>query len=449
MTASAPALSPGQAFTTTSGRRGTVGRHLGAGGQGGVYEVYLDGMTFALKWYHPHYTAIDTTLRTRLERSVQRGAPTGDFLWPMDLVDIPGSGSFGYVMPLRSGGFVSIRDLIVPPPKRLELSLPQRATVCLQLANSFLALHANGFCYQDINFGNIFIDPQSARVLICDNDNVNIDGSDASIYGTRKFMAPEVVRRETLPNSRTDLFSMSVLFFYTMFSWHPLDGRREAETQVLDAAAEMRLYGTDPLFLFDPNDVANGPVEGLHDAIVARWESLNEALRALFVRAFTEGLRDPAGRVLETEWRGPLRGVIDATFACPNCGFEHVADPARSGSPAPETCVACLEPMTAPPVLVVGGRAVALHLGAEVKGDLLRRGGAEAAGARVECHPRHPDRIGLRNLSETPWEITLPDSSIHTVPPGQTIRIVPGAAIRFGRASGRIFAGAQQLAESA
>lgn len=440
-------LTPGREFVTTGGRRGRVGQLLGAGGQGEVYLVNLDGLAFALKWYHAHYVELDTTLRRRLERSVRQGAPTEDFLWPMDLVDISGSASFGYVMPLRSNEFVSIRDLIAPPPKRVELTLPQRAIICLHLANSFLQLHANGFCYQDINFGNIFLDPRTARVLICDNDNVNIDGADASIYGTRKFMAPEVVRRETLPNSRTDLFSMSVLFFYTLFAWHPLDGRREAEVQVLDAAAETRLYGTEPLFLFDPVDGANGPVEGLHDILVARWESLPSALRALFVRAFGEGLRDPAARVLETEWRGPLRAVVDASFACANCGFEHVADP-QAPALTPETCLACAEPLAAPPMLVVGGRVASLAVGSEICNDLMRRGGTSKVVGRVETHPKHPDRVGIRNLSDQTWQVSLADQSAHAVPPGQVVRILPGATLKFGAATGRIVGGETLTAET-
>lgn len=441
-------LTPGRVFTTTSGRRGAVGQFLGAGGQGEVYTVTLDGLTFALKWYHAHYTSLDTTLRARLERSVQRGAPTENFLWPMDLVDIAGSGSFGYVMPLRGGEYVSIRDLIAPPPKRVELTLPQRATICLHLANSFLQLHANGFCYQDINFGNIFLDPRTARVLICDNDNVNIDGAEASIYGTRKFMAPEVVRRETLPNSRTDLFSMSVLFFYTLFAWHPLDGRREAEIQVLDADAETRLYGTEPLFLFDPNDGSNGPVEGVHDILEARWESLPSALRDLFERAFGEGLRDPASRVLETEWRGPLRTVVDASFTCAECGFEHVADP-RTEPLTPDLCLACLQPLSAPPMLVVGERVASLTVGTELCGDMLRRGGSAKVVARVETHPKHPDRVGLRNLSEQIWQVGLADQSTHAVPPGQVVRILPGSTLKFGAATGRIVGGETLMTETA
>lgn len=437
-TSESGALRVGEGFATTSGRRGTVEALLGAGGQGEVYAVALDGQTLALKWYHPHYVALDTTLRTRLDRSVKRGAPTEDFLWPIDLVDIPGSGSFGYVMPLRGGEFVSIRDLIQPPPRRLELPLARRAVVCLGLARSFLELHAQGFCYQDVNFGNIFLEPGSGRVLICDNDNVNIDGADASIYGTRKFMAPEVVRRETLPNSRTDLFSMSVLFFYTLFAWHPLDGRREAETRVLDAAAEMRLYGEDPLFLFDPVNAANGPVPGLHDPIVARWNSLPSNVRALFVRAFTAGLNDPAARVLETEWRAALRTVADASFACAACGFEHAADPGKGGVTTAANCLACDAPLTAPPFLLAGDRAVALPLGASLTRSQLERGGDQRIAGRVEAHPTRPERLGLRNLTDAPWQVTLADGTAHEAPAGQVLRLLPGATIRFGTGTCRV-----------
>ena len=448
-------LGPGQGFATASGRIGRVEALLGAGGQGEVYSVWLDGQLLALKWYHPHYVAIDTMLRARLERSVRRGAPTGDFLWPLDLVDIPGSASFGYVMPLRSSEFVSIRDLIAPPPRRLDLPIHKRTAICLHLARSFLELHASGFCYQDLNFGNIFLEPATGRVLICDNDNVNIDGADASVYGTRKFMAPEVVRRETLPNSRTDLFSMSVLFFYVLFAWHPLDGRREAETNVLDAAAELRLYGADPLFIFDPANNANGPVAGLHDPIVARWNSLPQAMRDLFTRAFTIGLTDPSSRVLETEWREALVAMRDASFSCPACGFEQVCDVRRRGPGQSQTalapnnrCMACDTVLDQPACLLIGDCVVALTVGVVLAAEILD--GAAGAGkvAQVEAHPTKPDRLGLRNLTQSAWQVTLADGATYTVDPGQVVRILDGAGIAFGELTGRICGGATLVASA-
>jgi DNA-binding helix-hairpin-helix protein with protein kinase domain len=434
-------LPSGQRIATSSGRSGTVGALLGSGGQGDVYALVMDGVTFALKWYHPHYVQMDATLRMRLDRSVRRGAPTEDFLWPLDLVDLTGSTSFGYVMPLRADSFVSIRDLIAPPPRRLDLPLGRRAAICLHLARNFLELHASGFCYQDINFGNVFIEPASGRVLICDNDNVNVDGADASIYGTRKFMAPEVVRREVLPSSRTDLFSLAVLFFYILLGWHPLDGRREAEIKLLNAPAELRLYGTEPLFMFDAANTANGPVEGFHDPIVARWESLPSRLRGLFERAFTQGLHNPAARILETEWRNALAAVPDAVFACGECGFEHVADKQFLAAGSGGSCRACMEPLAMPPILILGDRALTLEAGRTIGRELLDGRGAATPAARVDAHPQRPELLGLRNLTDAAWKVTLSDASAHSVAPGQTVRILPGSTIYFGRQSGVIAGG--------
>lgn len=417
-------LSPGQPFVTVSGRRGTVGALLGSGGQGEVYHVMVDGLPFALKWYHRHYVEIDRELRKRLDRAINRGAPTSDFLWPFDLVEVPGSGSFGYFMALRSDRFVGMQALIAAPPRRLELPLARRIEVCLQLANSFLELHASGFCYQDINFGNIFLDPADGRILICDNDNVNVDGAEASIYGTRKFMAPEVVRREALPDSRTDLFSMAVLFFYTLFGWHPLDGKREYAVQLMDADAEMRLYGTEARFLFDPADDSNGPVPGYHDPIAARWNSLPTRLRALFERAFGAGLHDPSARVLETEWRVALRAAAEAVYACEGCGFEHVAELRGASVLVAPVCVSCGGKMEAPRFLILDRKLVALTPGRRI------------AEAGVERHPERHDIMGLRNTGDAPWRATLPEGSAQLVAPGQTLRIVTGTRIEFAQCTG-------------
>ena len=430
----ASSLTPGQTLVTVNGRRGTVGALLGAGGQGKVYRVTVEGLALALKWYHAHYIEIDTGLRLRLETSVRRGAPTENFLWPIDMVTVPGSPSFGYLMPIRPERYTSIRDLIAPPPQRLNLTLAERALVCLQLAECFLELHAAGFCYQDINFGNIFLDPATATILICDNDNVNVDGAEASIYGTRKFMAPEVVRRDALPSSRTDLFSMAVLFFYTIFGWHPLDGAREHAVGLMDADAELRLYGSEPRFLFDPDDTSNGPVARFHDPLVARWKSLSPALRALFVRAFGAGLNDPGARVMETEWRPALATLVDAAFACSGCGFEQVAR-CRGDDAA---CLSCESEIDWPLTLALGGRTILLADGRSFALDSRDR--RRSNDARVEVHPRRPDVIGLRNLTAAPWRVTMPGGSAYRAEAGQAVRIVAGERIEFGAVSGEIVA---------
>ncbi len=61
----------GTEVASVRGRRvGRIGAVLGTGGQGTVYLLHMDGGSFALKWYHPSYVAVDVTLRARLSRAI-------------------------------------------------------------------------------------------------------------------------------------------------------------------------------------------------------------------------------------------------------------------------------------------------------------------------------------------------------------------------------------------
>ncbi|KAA2234959.1 protein kinase domain-containing protein [Salinarimonas soli] len=429
-----------------SGLAGTVGALIGAGGQGAAYHASIGGKPFVLKWYHPHVLEADTRLPGRIARAVERGSPDPRFLWPIDLVEVSGREGLGHLMALRPPRFRGLRDLIAAPPARIDPPLVVRARTCLSLAESFLHLHAKGLCYQDINFGAVFIEPSSGEICICDNDNVDVNGAPASVYGTKKFMAPEIVRGERMPDAGTDLYSMAVMFFYVLHAWHPLEGRAEYEVALMDAEEEMRLYGTQPRFMFDPADASNGPVAGFHDAIVRRWRSLSEGVRRLFVQAFTAGLRPgPAGRVIETQWRAALARMADSILACPACGYEHALD-AEDADPDPRrfACVACGAEVPLPPRLLLGRDAVVLCQGAQLHAHHLDPARPFVYGeplARVEAHPADPAVTGLRNLTADTWTSRLPDGTGAAVPPGRTIRLVDGLEVDFGRRRGTVAAG--------
>lgn len=71
----------------------------------------------------------------------------------------------------------------------------------------------------------MFFDPDTGDVLICDNDNVSANGIDnSSVYGTPRFMAPEIVMGQAKPSRNTDLYSLAVLLFY-MFTIPPMTDR--------------------------------------------------------------------------------------------------------------------------------------------------------------------------------------------------------------------------------
>jgi len=433
----------GMSFRTVrGGRTGVLRELIGEGGQGAVYSGELGDTCFAIKWYHPSYADVDEGLRARLSRAIAQGAPNNAFLWPIDLVEIDGQPSFGYLMRLRDADYAGMRGLIARPPARLEPSLAIRALICLNLAQSFLELHAQGFCYQDVNFGNVFFRPATGDILICDNDNVDVDGALASVYGTRKFMAPEIVRREAMPSTKSDLFSMAVLFFYVFHAWHPLDGKVEGAIDVMDAAAESRLYGTAPVFLFDPSDPSNGPLAGMHEPISARWNGLTRALRELFIRAFTVGLHNPGSRVQEAEWRAAFAALANATFPCPACGFEHAIEAAADMSPGCRPVCACCGSALAPPAALSIGRVqICLVKDCVIPLHVLAPDHAfdmSCIGAAIGEHPARPGVLGMHNSSGVTWQLRLNDSTEVAVPPGSTMRLLNGASIIFGATRGLV-----------
>jgi DNA-binding helix-hairpin-helix protein with protein kinase domain len=433
-------LTPGQTVQTeASGLPCVVEEFLGGGGQGEVYRAALAGRAVALKWYLP--AAATAEQRVALELLAKKGPPTDCFLWPLELASAPGVPGFGYVMPLREPRYRGIVDLM---KRRVEPAFRALATAGLDLADSYLQLHARGFCYRDISFGNVFFDPDTGEVLICDNDNVAVDGSAASgVLGTPRFMAPEVVRGEALPSTQTDLYSLAVLLFYLLMVHHPLEGAKEAAIRCLDLPAMTRLYGTEPVFIFDPQDGSNRPVSGCHDNALAFWPIYPRFIRDLFTRAFTDGIRDPQnGRVRESEWRAAMVRLRDSLLYCAGCGAENFYDPDRLRMPGsqPAACWACGGLLQLPPRIRVGRSVVVLNHDTRLfphHVDDQRLYDFSRPVAAVSRHPQDPALWGLQNVSAEKWVISAADG-VKDVAPGRNVTLAPGVRINFGRVEGEV-----------
>jgi serine/threonine protein kinase len=408
-----------------------VGALLGEGGQGAVFELERTDVeasaSLALKWYRPE--AAHPAQLAALNRLAHLPAPSEAFLWPIEVLDGAETG-FGYVMPLRPEGYLPIADLLTG---RADASFSTVAKLCMGLADCFLKLHAQGLCYRDISLGNVFFDPATGQPLVCDNDNVGIDGRDpARVLGTSRFMAPEVVSGAAQPSTATDLYSLSVLIFYLLMFHHPLQGRRELEHACFDRDAEKRLFGTEPLFIFDPVDHSNAPDPVVHGAVLDYWPLYPKYLQDDFVRAFTVGLRDPSRRVREGVWRSHLSRLLDGIVECA-CGRENLTD---DGVPT-AACWACHQPLPTPVRLQIGGRVLVLNNGTYVTRHHLRRDYAyhQVVGQVVQ-HPERRELWGLRNLGSSPWQVTDTDGTQREVAAGRSFGLVLGATIDFGGVTG-------------
>lgn len=434
-------LEPGQIVQTeTKGLPCTVERFLGGGGQGEVYRAVLGGQPVALKWYFPYWATREQ--RAALETLLRIGPPNEKFLWPIELASSEDVLGFGYIMPLREPRFKGLDDLM---KRRIEPDFRALAMAGLGLSHSFLELHALGLCYRDISFGNVFFDPESGDVRICDNDNVTVNGEDeGGILGTPRFMAPEVVRGDCLPNTHTDLFSLAVLLFYMFMMHHPLEGKKELEIHCFDLPAMTKLYGTEPLFIFDPDDDANQPIPGDHDNALVFWPIYPQFLRDLFTQAFTKGLRDSQnGRVRESEWRAAMVRLRDSIIYCGRCGAENFYDvhALKASGGKPGSCWSCRRDVRLPPRIRIGKNIVMLNHDTQLfphHVDDRRMYEFERPIAAVTQHPKDPNVWGLKNLSDEKWVATSADGIVSDVAPGRSARLAVDLIVNFGKKEGQV-----------
>jgi len=418
-----------------------IQRGLGGGTQGQVYAVAIGDEQLALKWYFPACLARDPHLEHRLGDSIRLGAPNGDFLWPMALLR-PTSESrqqiqlaeagFGYLMALRPPGFIGAH---AHAGGNLEISLRNVLRASFFLANGFHELHLKGLCYKDISLGNLFLEPASGRVLICDNDNVDVDGRDlGSVLGTPGFMAPEILLGQARPGASSDLFSLAVLIFRLLTRHDPLKGQLELAIRCLDEPARRRLYGEDPVFIFDPRDPRNRPDPIEHAAALITWPIYPERLKALFEQTFCSGLHQPNRRALTGQWMHAIAQCLDQRMLCPHCQQENFPEPGTPGR-----CWACGRALPAAVLLQTPVAQVAAAADNSLHPhhfDPLLSHDLHHPLAEVVAHPTDPAILGLSNRSDAPWSADLNDGQRVTVPPGKTCNL--SALLRLHTAAGPV-----------
>ena len=295
-----PSLTRNESIQTIKGDTITILDYIAEGGQGEVYKVDYKGQKYALKWYKapvPPQVFYDN-----LAKNVDRGAPNEHYLWPIMLTK-PYKNSYGYIMELRKPEFHEFSEFLLSQAKFLSYEVMLSAA--LNIVESFRLLHSLGFSYQDVNEGSFFINPNDGDVLICDNDNVAPNLVNLGVRGMPRYMAPEVVIDATRPNAQTDRFSLAVLLFRLFYIDHPLEGKYTNNLPMMDSTGA-HMYGVSPVFCYDPTNEKNRPDPEAQPNVIRRWNMFPPDLQMTFIRAFTNGLKNPNDRITENEWEEAL-----------------------------------------------------------------------------------------------------------------------------------------------
>jgi serine/threonine protein kinase len=445
----------GRRIALRGGGEAVVGKLLGQGGQGAVYEVSVDGKSYALKWYTCHLqdkAAFKENIRQNIEETERSLASDDKFLWPRFLTEDLKTGkttSFGYVMALRPPEFTDFPAILNGKDSKGNkvafASTELMILAALNLVNAFRSLHRKGLSYQDLNDGNFFINTATGDVLICDNDNVTPDGkvNSGGVGGKPGYMAPEIVRGDAHPSERTDCHSLAVVLFKLFFRHSPLQGAAYEKLPCMTEKREMELFGTNPVFVYDPDDESNRPVNGVHNNVIKLWPLFPEFFRDAFILSFAKGMKNPQVRIIENEWQKLLVRLRDEWYViCPSCGralFLRGQD-----TKAGLNCSGCNSSFSYPRRLGVkqgsmpyniplfpGKKIYACHI---VKDSDDYR----AVLGDVVMNKNNPSLWGIKNLSQDTWRIKPPAGEEREIGPGGAVPIGPGLTVNFSGAIGNI-----------
>ena len=329
---------------------------LGDGGQGEVYLVSWNGGKYALKVYKNEESS---DFRYNLKNNIDRGAPSDVFLWPKKLIDFE-DGKIGYLMDVRPNNYVSFVSYLTGknPFKNRRVMIHW----CMELCLAFKRLHERGYSYQDLNDGSFFFDPETGALLICDNDNVTADKRNLGVLGKMRYMAPEIVRGEQMPDVHSDRFSLAVILFMALCLGNPYEGERLKEYDIIDEKAEYEMYGKKPIFVYHKTDKSNRPIRGYHSSVLKRWGYIPLYVKEAFHRTFVDGLTDRENeRTTELEWLRVLSKYRDELLTCNHCGYEYIAG--FSEKKRNESCPYCGKPTKDFCTLTIGKNAIALEPG--------------------------------------------------------------------------------------
>lgn len=312
--------------TDLEGRRYTLARLLGEGGQGRVYEVKEGRLAVKL------LRSFSDLERERLRRCIQavkrldlEGLPIAS---PIAVLRPPHA---GYVMHLVAR-MTSLRDLLSPPADGRSISEWYLATGglrgrLLRLASMFdvfARLHGRGLVYGDPSPDNILFSSARSQqaVFLIDPDNLHVEGrpSTDGVF-TPGYGAPELIKGTHRPDTLTDAFALAVIAFEVLTLAHPFVGDlvHDGEPELEEAA----FHGQMP-WIEHSSDTSNQCTRGIPREMVVSPEA-----KKLFKRMFEDGLKERLLRPGLGEWAGVFGQALDVTVVCPGCGASYYAPATR------------------------------------------------------------------------------------------------------------------------
>lgn len=323
-------------FLDSKGKIIFLGKEIGRGGEGAVFEV-RDKADLVAKIYHE---PIDNEKAEKLhlmaqaknEKLLRLAAWVSEVLYFDD-----GKQVAGFLMPRLNFG-KAIHELYNPQSRRQkfpEADWRFLVHAAANLARSFAVIHAHGHAIGDVNHSNVIIAPD-ATVRLIDCDSYHFNGTEKSFYcevGVSTHTPPELqgkTLREIPRTENHDAFGLAVLIFQMLFMGrHPFSGAflGEGEDNTLESSilehrfaygegAKSRLMKQPPATL--NLEAVSAPIAKLFERAFLQTENRPTA------REWVENL-EILGKNLQACTIGGNHFYLNSLAKCPWCELEKTA----------------------------------------------------------------------------------------------------------------------------
>jgi hypothetical protein len=300
------------------------------GGEGEIFRLRSQS-DLVLKLYHPDVLAErGATLAVKIPAMIENPPddPTREqdhvsLAWPLDTV-VDQQGVFtGYVMPfIDTSSSAKLHMVSNPSDRKRSEKAPDWLSgfrwdyllrTATNLASATQALHEKGYVIGDFNESNVLV-RQNTFVTLVDCDSMQVPSPSGNPFLCRlmrpEFTAPELIHENLAVVPRTqesDLFPLAVhIYQLLMEGRHPFAGVWHARTD----KPERHELAARGLFV-QKGDKSLTPQAG-----TPAFAILTDEVRALFLRAFVNGAKDPGARPSALEWYEALQAMATTLVTC-------------------------------------------------------------------------------------------------------------------------------------
>ncbi len=298
-------------FVTGAGAQVEIGREIGKGGEGSVFDVPANNLWVAKIYNARHLPDSAKQDKLRYMASSADRELLNYAAWPQQTLHTTRNGPVvGFLMPKVSGR-TPVHMLYSPAMRKQDY--PQSAWDFLlfaarNTAAAFDAIHNHGHVLGDVNQGNVLVGSDSKVVLI-DTDSFQISANGTlhlCKVGVPHFTPPELQGAgsfdRTPRTSNHDNFGLALLVFHLLFGGrHPYSGvplKAEAgDALEKDIKAFRYAYAPD-----GKNRGFNPPPNSIPISLVP------DSIQGMFVQSFTEAGAS-SGRPTARHWMAALDGL--------------------------------------------------------------------------------------------------------------------------------------------